>query len=191
MEEDDQIREATTSEKAHMVLGIVFGLVIGGVIAITVSVDDPASDPMLTFDRPGLYDRGFSVDLPESGASVDCSFSRRNEFQISKPVFLYNETDCSTTFTVDDGNVSVNSSSVDVLFKFRNLGEDFSMGYDFNDNSLVCNISEADSVDDGGDQYPVDCSVVDEDISESWNDANFTDFNVVERGQNAIADQSN
>lgn len=175
----------------ELIVVFALGALFGAAIVLMVALHaDSVEGPTLTFSEDGLYDRQLAVSLPESGASVDCSFSRRNEFQIAESVFLYNETECSTTFSVGDGNVSVSSSGVDVLFRAGELDEEFSMGYDFTDNALVCNISEADREENSWDQYPADCGVVDEDISESWNDANFTDFNVVERGQESLRNES-
>lgn len=150
----------------------------------------PGSDPVLTVDKSGLYDRGLSVDLPESGAGVDCTVSRRNEFQVSESVFLYNSTDCSTSFSVGDENLSVNSSDVDVLFEIFAPGEGFRLGYDFGDSALVCDIPRVEDSQSEVVRYPVDCSRVEGDISRSWNNESFSDFNVIDRGQDTVGGQS-
>jgi hypothetical protein len=168
------------------------GVFCFGVFAgmLASSLFPAADDPVLTYNQSGMYDRQLAVDLPESEASVDCSVSRRDEFQVSERVFLYNSTDCSTTFGVDDGNISVNSSGVDVLFRATDLGDEFSVGYDFSDSALVCNISEADRVENSENQYPVDCGRVEEDISSLWNNGSFSDFNVHDRGRELLENQS-
>ena len=160
------------------------------VLGLWASESGPDS-PVLTFSEDGLYDRGLSVDLPESGASVDCTVSRRNEFQVSESVFLYNGTECSTSFSVGDGNLSVNSSGVDVLFNINPPGEGFRLGYDFGESSaLVCNVSDAEFSQGEVSRFLADCGVVQEDLSETWNNESFTDFNVIERGQDTIESES-
>ena len=179
-----------------IILAFLVGFSIGGLIfagaTVRLTTDLPAESesPVLTFSEDGLYDRGLSVDLPESEASVDCTVSRRSEFHVSESVFLYNSTNCSTSFGVGDGNLSLNSSGVDVLFKATDLGEEFEIAYDFSDNALVCSISAVDREENDGNQYPADCSVVEEDLSETWNNESFSDFNVIERGQDTIESES-
>lgn len=161
---------------------------------VLVIVYDGASagpdSPVLTFSEDGLYDRGLAVDLPQEGASVDCGVSRRNEYRISESVFLYNETSCSTGFSVGDRGLSVNSSGVEVLFKALDSAGEFQVGYDFGDSGLVCNVSAGDQSERADDRYPAECSGVDGELYEEWNNESFKDFNVVERGQDALENQS-
>jgi hypothetical protein len=85
----------------------------------------------------------------------------------------------------------VNSSGVEVLFKILDSAGRYSLGYDFGESSgLVCNVSDAEDSDSDVTRLPADCSRVEEDISESWNNENFEDFDVIERGQDTIESES-
>jgi hypothetical protein len=170
-----------------LVAAFAGGFFLGGLTVLASSSSSP--DPVLSYDKSGLYDRGLSVNLPEAGTAVDCTVSRRNEFQISESTYLYNSTDCSIQIRVDQGNLSVSSSNVDVLFKASGSAEEFSLGYDFGDSALVCDVSEGEARSDEA-RFPVDCSRVDEDISQSWNNESFTDFNVIDRGQDTVGGQA-
>jgi hypothetical protein len=170
-----------------LLAAVVVGFFLGGMTVFVGLSSSP--DPVLSYDKSGLYERGLSVNLPEAGTAVDCTVSRRNEFQISESVFLYNSTDCSTEIRVDQGNISVSSSNVDVLFKSSGSGKEFSLGYDFGDSALVCDVSEGNTGLDEA-RFPVDCSRVEEDISRSWNNESFSDFNVIDRGQDTVEGQS-
>jgi len=68
--------------------------------------------------------------------------------------------------------------------------ERFGVGYDFRDSALVCNVSKAGREQSSGIQYPADCGRVGEDISSTWNNGNFSDFNALERGQRALKIES-
>jgi len=170
-----------------LVAAVVVGFFLGGLTVLASS--SSSQDPVLSYDKSGLYERGLLVNLPEAGTAVDCTVSRRNEFQISESTYLYNSTDCSTQIRIDQGNISVGSSNVDVLFKASGSVEEFSLGYDFGETALVCDVSEGEAHSDEA-RFPVDCSRVDEDISRSWNDESFSNFNVIDRGQDTVEGQS-
>lgn len=191
MSDDDDVREATASEKSHMLLGIAFGLVFG-LLGSFMLLQEDASDPVdhVSYEQVNNTFREIGV-ATGTGDVLECGVSRLDEVQISDSSYIYRNASCESSVQVNGSNVSMPVNG-DVLFRAGNATS-FSVGFDFRDEYVVCRVSEADEEKTGSDSYvysPAECGSGTGSLYEKWNDSGFANFNVHERGREVLRNES-
>jgi hypothetical protein len=80
----------------------------------------------------------------------------------------------------------------DLLFRAGNASS-FSIGFDFGSEYVSCRVSEEDEKKTGEDSYvysPADCGSGTGSLYSKWNDSEFANFNVHERGEEVLKNES-
>jgi hypothetical protein len=190
---EGEVRENTTSEKANMVFGIAIGLIFGGYLGIVLvggeSVEERSVDRVSYMQVNNTY-REIGVTTG-SGDVLECGVSRLDEVQISDSSYIYRNASCESSLQVDGGNVSMPVTG-DLLFKAGNASS-FSIGLDFRDEYVVCSVFEESEEKTGSDSYmysPADCGSGTGSLYSKWNDSEFANFNVHERGEEVLKNES-
>ncbi|ELY83660.1 hypothetical protein C485_17947 [Natrinema altunense JCM 12890] len=123
--------------------------------------------------------------------------SRRDELQISRDTFLYDEsTRCSLQLpVVENRSWSVEDvESVDVFFQSRGSGE-YRIGFDSSSSEfLACSLSESDRerVSDGVFRYAgsTGCSVSLGSLYQEWGNSSFEDIRVHDQGREVVGNRT-
>jgi hypothetical protein len=126
-----------------------------------------------------------------TGDSLECGVSRLDEVQISDSSYIYRNAGCNSFLGVNISNVLM-PVSADVLFK-ADSQESFRVGFDFEDEYVVCGVSEEVESPTGEDSWvysPADCGSGRGSLYEKWNDSEFANFNVHERGEEVLNNES-
>jgi len=188
-----KVGENTNSEKANMVFGIALGLIFAGYLAIVLvggeSFEERSVDRVSYMQVNNTY-REIGVTTG-TGDSLECGVSRLDEVQISDSSYIYRNASCDSFLEVNGSNVSMPVTG-DILFKSGNALS-FSVGFDFDDGYVVCGVSEDMKNKIGEDSWvydPADCGSGTGSLYEKWNDTEFANFNVHERGEEILNNES-
>ncbi|WP_313694223.1 hypothetical protein [Halorarum halobium] len=187
MEEEDEVREATTSEKRHMIIGVAFGLTIGLFLFLVSLGADAGSQTQVSFDQLNLSYREIGMKTA-SGDRLRCTVSRLNEVQISENSYVYRNSTCTSWVTVNGSAVTAPVKGV-VLFD----AEELRIGFDFEEEYVVCDVSAERQEKTGKGSYVyngADCTGFSGSLYSKWDDPGFEDFNVHERGQELLQNQT-
>ena len=189
MAEDEEVREPTTSEKAHLILGVIIGAIFMALAVMTVYSDTVSnSGSEVFFEQLNMSHRDIALHT-ETGDRIDCTVSRFDEVQISRSSYVYRNASCSSWIQVNGSTVTV-PVEADVLF---NGGDNLSVGFDFPEKYVVCDVSEDMEEKTGEDSYVyngAECDSYSGSLYEEWNDPEFENFNVHERGKELLENES-
>jgi len=183
--EEEEVREATTSEKQHLVVGLALGLTIGFVLFLASSGAGSDSPAEVTFEQLNLSHRAIALDTG-NGDRVDCTVSRFNEVQISGSSYVYRNASCESWIQVNGSTVWV---PVDADFLINGT----TVGFDFGEEHVVCGLTDEmkSKIEEQKWSYgDAECGGFSGSLYRKWNDAEFENFNVHKRGQELLENQS-
>jgi hypothetical protein len=183
--EEEEVREATTSEKQHMVVGLALGLTIGFVLFLASSGAGSDSPAEVSFDQLNLSHRAIALDTG-NGDRVDCTVSRVNEVQISGSSYVYRNASCESW-------IQVNGSTVSVPMDADFLINGTTVGFDFGEEHVVCGLTnemKSKVAEQSWIYEDAECEAFSGSLYTEWNDAGFGNFNVHERGQELFENRS-
>jgi len=154
-------------------------------------------DVVAVYESEGVFNRSFSVYDHNRSMGVSCDVSRRDEVQISRDTFLYNEsTSCSFQLPVEgNGSWPVEDvEGVDVFFQSRGSGQ-YRIGFDSSGSSfLECSLSESDRerISDGVFRYAgsTGCSVSSGSLYQEWGNSSFEDIRVHDQGRDVVGNRT-
>ena len=154
-------------------------------------------DAVAVYESEGVFNRSFSVYNRDRSMGVSCDVSRRDEVQISRDTFLYNEsTSCSIQLPVE-GNRSwsvEDVEGVDVFFQSRGSGE-YRIGFDSSGSEfLACSLSGSDreKVSTGVFRYAgsTGCSVSSGSLYQRWGNSSFEDIRIHDQGRDVVRNRT-
>jgi len=169
-------------------LGALFGMFIVLMVAVG---DQPQSSSEMSFEQLNNTYRDIGVNT-SSNQGFSCSVSRLDEVQISRSTYIYRNASCTTTFEVGGSGVDVPTREVDLLF--RSNGSKYSIGFELPHRFVECGVSEDQERKSGDDSWVyggAECSTSSGSLYEEWDDPEFKDFNVHDRGQELLQNESN
>ena len=162
-----------------------FGALFGAGIVLMVVLTG-GSQAQVSFDELNVSYREIVVDTA-GGDRLECGVSRFNEVQISESAYVYRNSTCEA-FMQFDGTVTAPVNG-EVLFD----AEQLRIGFDFDEEYVVCDVSEEREEKTGESSYvynDADCQGWSGSLYRKWNDPKFENFNVHERGQKLLRNQS-
>ena len=166
---------------------LALGFVLGGLFTVGLTTSSPGTAEV-SFEQLNISHRGIAVDT-RSGDRIDCSVSRFDEVQISRSSYVYRNASCSSWIQVNGSTVTA-PVEADVLF---NGGDSLSVGFDFPEEYVVCDVSEDMEEKTGEDTYVykgAECGAYSGSLYTKWNDSEFENFNVHERGKELLENKS-
>lgn len=196
-------------ERSEFLFVFVGGALFGAATVLMVAVDghsqSPSSLPNNTSVQPNSNNTSTAVpdvstevsfeqlnntyreigfDTRE-GDRVLCTVSRLDEVQISRTSYVYRNTSCESWIDVNGSTTTV---PVDAEFLFSD-GSEFRVGFDFDEEYVVCSVSEETLKKTGEGSYvyrDAGCESVRGGLYEEWNDSEFENFDVHERGRGLL-----
>lgn len=183
--EEEEVRKATTSEKQHMAVGLALGLTIGFGLFLASSGAESGSPAEIAFEQLNLSHRVIALDTGK-GDKMDCTVSRFNEVQISESSYVYRNASCESW-------IQVNGSTVSVPVNTDFLINGTTVGYDLGEEHVVCGLTEEMKSKVGEQKWRyegAECEGFSGSLYERWNDTEFENFNVHERGQELLENRS-
>jgi len=176
-------------ERSEFLFVFVLGTVFGAAIVLMVAMDaESQSSTEVSFEQLNNTYREIGFDTRE-GDRVLCTVSRLDEVQISRTTYVYRNASCESWI---DMNGSTTTVPVDAEFLFSG-GSEFRVGFDFDEEYVVCSVSEERLKKTGEGSYiyrDAGCESVRGGLYEEWNDSEFENFNVHERGQELLENGS-
>jgi hypothetical protein len=123
-----------------------------------------------------------------NGDKLECGASRLNEVQISRNNYVYRNSSCTSWISVNGSTATV-PVNAEVLFD----ADDLRIGFELDEEYVVCDVSEDMEKKTGDRSYVyngADCTGYSGSLYEKWNDSEFENFNVHERGQELLQNQT-
>jgi len=165
---------------------LALGFVLGGSFMLGFPQSSSGSTEV-SFDQLNMSYRDIGLKT-ESGDRLECSVSRLNEVQISRNNYIYRNSSCESWISVNGSTVTV-PVRADVLFD----SDDLRIGFGLGEQYVICDVSE-DMEEKTGDRSYVyngaDCTGFSGGLYGKWNDPEFENFNVHERGQELLQNQT-
>lgn len=178
-------------DRDAILVGIIVAVSITAVVA-ALSSDDGDAEVVdrISYDQVNNTYREIGL-ITGTGDVLECGVSRLDEVQISDSSYIYRNASCESSLQVNSSNVSMPVTG-DLLFRAGNASS-FSIGFDFGSEYMSCRVSEEDEEKTGSESWrysPADCSSSIGSLYEKWNDTEFANFNVHERGEEVLKNES-
>jgi hypothetical protein len=179
-------------EWALFLTGMLVGALIMTIVALAAIHSNSSAEvsDRVSFEQVNNTYREIGVNT-SSGDRLSCTISRLDEVQISDMSYIYGNGSCVSTIQVNGSELDVPTEKVDVLFRVNDSR--FDLGFDLPESYVVCDIAEGDEQKAGPDKWIyVDavCSYSSGSLYEKWNDSEFANFNVHERGEEVLKNES-
>jgi len=160
---------------------------LGGLFTVGLTISSPGTDEVM-FEQLNMSHRDIALHT-ETGDRLDCTVSRFDEVQISRSSYVYRNASCSSWIQVNGSTVTA-PVEAEVLFNGDN---ELSVGFDFPEDYVVCDVSEGMEGKTGEDSYVysgAECGAYSGSLYAKWNDTEFENFNVHDRGRELLENQS-
>jgi hypothetical protein len=166
---------------------LALGFILGGLAVLPLPSESSSGTTEVSFDQLNLSHRDIGLNTG-SGDRLECGVSRFNEVQISENNYVYRNSSCTSWINVNGSTVTLPVKG-DVLFD----ADGIRIGFDVGDQYVVCDVSEEMEEKTGESSYVysgAECEAFAGGLYGKWNDPEFENFNVYERGQELLKNQT-